>query len=337
MLRSTPKALLALLGALLLAATVFVVDLVCFRPFSLNHFYEKIDTQRAKATTDDGVWKLPDGDAYDASMLRTLATTNLAPQVVHAIAVSEVARIEAEMTAILRAQAELRSGETPGCAMSRLGRDPRFLYRNTEEGRGAALADYGRMIDDQLVRSRTLIGLAPKTGIEVRRVPEFKQATSAAAYCSAPATDDTRPGIFFANLRAMRAVAKYSMRTIALHEGVPGHHFQSSLAQEMTGVPTFRRVLPFSAYGEGWVLYAEWLGTEGVYEGDPYGDLGRLNYEIVRAVRLVVDTGIHYKRWTRAVAIPTCSTRPGLPEGVVVSEAERYIVSPGQACTTRSA
>ena len=135
----------------------------------------------------------------------------------------------------------------------------------------------------------------------------------------------------------MRAVAKYSMRTIALHEGVPGHHFQSSLAQEMTGVPTFRRVLPFSAYGEEWVLYTEWLGTEGVYEGDPYGDLGRLNYEIVRAVRLVVDTGIHYKRWTRAVAIPTCSTRPGLPEGVVVSEAERYIVSPGQACTTRSA
>ena len=293
-----------------------------------------IEAQRAKATDDDGVWKLPDGDAYYAYMLRTQTTTDLTPQVVHDIGASEVARIETEMAAILSAQGESRPDETPGAAMARLSKDTRFLYPNDDEGRKAALADYSRMIEDQLVRSRNLIGLAPKAAIEVRRVPEFKQSTAPAAYYFSPAMDGTRPGIFYANLRDMNELPKYGMRTMSIHEGVPGHHFQTAIALEMTGVPTFRKVLPFTAYSEGWALYAEWLGTElGVYEGDPYGDLGRLNYEMVRAVRLVVDTGIHFKRWTRADAIAYMLEKTGLPEGVVVSEVERYIVSPGQAST----
>ena len=291
------------------------------------------DAQLAKATTDDGAWKLPDGDAYYAYMLRAQTTTSLTPQAIHDIGLSEVARIEAEMAAILTAQGQLHAGESPGAVMGRLSKDQHFLYPNTDEGRAAALADYARMIDDQLVRSRKLIGLAPKAVIEVRRVPEFKQATAPAAYYTPPAIDGTRPGVFYANLRDMSELPKYSMRTMAIHEGVPGHHFQGSLAQEMKDVPTFRTVLPFSAYGEGWALYAEWLGTElGVYDDDPYGDLGRLNLEIVRAVRLVVDTGIHFKRWTRAEAIAYMLDKTGLPEGVVVSEVERYIVGPGQAC-----
>jgi uncharacterized protein (DUF885 family) len=291
------------------------------------------DGQLARATADDGAWKLPDGAAYYAYRLRSATTTNMTPQAVHDLGLAEVARIEKEMKAILLAQGQLQPGETTAQAMTRLGKDPRFLYPNTDEGRAAALADYTRMIADQLVRSRRVIGLVPKAKIEVRRVPEFKEATSPGAYYNSPAIDGSRPGIFYANLRNMDEVPKFSMRTLAIHEGVPGHHFQIALAQEQKKVPTFRMVVPFVAYLEGWALYAEWLGTElGVYQDDPFGDLGRLADEMLRAVRLVVDTGIHDRRWTRERAIAYMMEKTGMPEASVVSEVERYIVDPGQAC-----
>ena len=293
-------------------------------------FFEGLLT---RSTTDDGVWKLPDGDAYYAYRLRSATTTRMTPQEVHDLGLVEVARIETEMTAILAAQAQLRSGETPARALSRLAKDPRFLYPNTDDGRRAALADYTRMIEDQLARSRAVIGLVPKAAIEVKRVPEFKETNAPGAYYFPPALDGARPGVFYANLRDMNEVPKFGMRTLALHEGVPGHHFQVALAQEQEGGPTFRKVLPFTAYGEGWALYAEWLGTElGLYKDDPFGDLGRLQAEMFRAVRLVVDTGIHYKRWTRERAIAYMQEKTGMPEGEVVTEIERYIVEPGQAC-----
>ena len=289
--------------------------------------------QLTRSTTDDGVWKLPDGDAYYAYRLRNMTTTRMTPQEVHQLGVSEVARIEGEMKAILGTHAQLRSGETPARALSRLAHDPKFLYANTDEGRTAALADYTRMIEDQLARSRAVIGLIPKAPIEVKRVPEFKEKNAPGAYYYPPALDGTRPGVFYANLRDMNEAPKFGMRTLALHEGVPGHHFQIALAQEQDGGPTFRKVLPFTAYGEGWALYAEWLGTElGFYKDDPFGDLGRLQAEMFRAVRLVVDTGIHYKRWTREQAIAYMQEKTGLPEGEVITEIERYIVEPGQAC-----
>jgi len=289
--------------------------------------------QLSRSATDDGVWKLPDGDSYYAYRLRSETTTRMTPQEVHDLGRSEVARIEGEMTAILAAQAQLQPGEVPAQALARLARDPRFLYPNTDDGRKAALADYATMIEDQLARSRAVIGLVPKAPIEVRRVPEFKQTTAPSAYYSPPALDGTRPGVFYANLRDMNEVPKFGMRTLALHEGVPGHHFQIALAQEQEGGPTFRKVLPFTAYAEGWALYAEWLGTElGLYKDDPSGDLGRLQAEMFRAVRLVVDTGIHYKRWTRERAIAYMQEKTGMPEGEVVTEIERYIVEPGQAC-----
>jgi len=155
------------------------------------------------------------------------------------------------------------------------------------------------MIDAQLVRSRQVIGMSPKAPIEVKRVPEFKEKTAPGAYYDMPALDGSRPGVFYANLRNMNDLPKFGMRTLSIHEGVPGHHFQIALAQEQQGGPTFRKVLPFTAYMEGWALYAEWLGSElGVYQNDPFSDLGRLQAEMFRAVRLVVDTGIHSKRWT---------------------------------------
>jgi uncharacterized protein (DUF885 family) len=293
-------------------------------------FFER---QLPRSTTDDGAWKLPDGDAYYAYRLRSETTTKMTPQQVHDLGLSEVARIAQEMTAILTAQGRLQPGETPAHALARLAKDPQFLYPNDAAGRKAALADYAAMVDDQLARSRKVIGLVPKAPIEVRRVPEFREKTAPGAYYVGPALDGTRPGVFYANLRDMNEAPKYRMRTLSIHEGVPGHHFQIALAQEQEGGPTFRRVIPFTAYAEGWALYAEWLGTElGVYKDDPFGDLGRLQDEMFRAVRLVVDTGIHFKRWTREQAIAYMQENTGQPQAEVVAEVERYIVDPGQAC-----
>ena len=176
-------------------------------------------------------------------------------------------------------------------------------------------------------------GLLPKAPIEVRRIPEFKEKTAPGAYYQRPALDGSRPGVFYANLRDMAEVPKFGMKTLAYHEGVPGHHFQIAVAQEVKGLPTFRSMLPFTAYLEGWALYTEWFAREmGLYQDDPYGDLGRLQAEMFRAVRLVVDTGIHFKRWTREQAIDYMVDKTGMGRPEVTSEIERYIVMPGQAC-----
>jgi uncharacterized protein (DUF885 family) len=291
------------------------------------------ESQLIRATSDDGAWKLPDGDAYYAWRLRNATTTRMTPQQVHDLGLTEVARIEAQMKAILSAQAALQPGETPGQAVARLAKDSRFLYPDSEAGRQAALADFRKMQDEQLARSRALFGLLPQAAIDVERVPEFKEKTSPGAYYEPPAIDGTRPGVFYANLRDTTELPKFGMRTLAVHEGVPGHHFQISIAQQQQGVPTFRTVLPFTAYQEGWALYAEWLAVEmGLYRDDAFGDLGRLRDEMLRAVRLVVDTGIHAQRWPRERAIAYMVDKTGFAEAAVVSEVERYIVDPGQAC-----
>lgn len=284
-----------------------------------------------KATTDDGVWKLPEGDAFYAYKLRENTTTTLNPNEVHALGLSEVTRIETEMQSILDQNGF--SGQPIGVALENLGKDPRFLYPNDDKGRADALAEYKRLIEVATERSKQLFLTVPKAKCEVRRVPEFKEATSAGAYYNMGAQDGTRPGIFFANLRDMNEVPKWGMPTLAYHEGVPGHHWQISIAQELTGLPQFRKVIPFTAYNEGWALYCEWLAKEaGWYEGDPFGDLGRLRDELFRAVRLVVDTGIHAKRWTREQAITYMREKTGMGEKDVKAEIERYIVMPGQAC-----
>ena len=284
-----------------------------------------------KTTTDDGVWKLPDGEAFYAHQLRQNTTTTLNPVEIHALGVAEVARIEAEMRAILDANGF--AGQPIGAAMDALGKDPRFLFPNDDAGRAAALAEYTRLIDQALERSPQLFATLPHAKMEVRRVPEFKEATGPGAYYEAPALDGTRPGIFYANLRDLGENPKWGMPTLAYHEGVPGHHFQIAIAQELKGLPQFRKLIPFTSYAEGWALYTEWLAKEaGWYENDPFGDLGRLQAEMFRAVRLVVDTGIHAQRWTREQAIAYMLEKTGMGEKEVTSEIERYIVAPGQAC-----
>ena len=285
-----------------------------------------------KTTTDDGVWKLPDGDAFYAYKLHENTTTTLNPTEVHELGLREVSRIEGEMRTILDANGF--AGQPIGEAMDKLAKDPRFLYSNDDKGRAEALARYTELIKQATDRSsKELFLTTPRAKIEVRRVPEFKEATAPGAYYDIAAMDGSRPGIFFANLRDMNEVPKWSMPTLAYHEGVPGHHWQISTAEELKGVPQFRKIIPFTAYMEGWALYCEWLAKQvGWYDNDPLGDLGRLRDELFRAVRLVVDTGIHAKHWTREQAIAYMREKTGMGEKEVKSEIERYIVAPGQAC-----
>ena len=294
----------------------------------LIDYFKRIEP---KTTTDDGVWKMPEGDAFYAYTLHENTTTTMKPNDVHDLGLREVARIEGEMRGILDANGF--AGATIGEAMDKLGKDPRFLFSNDDKGRADALAEYKRLIDTATERCKQLFLTAPKAKCEVRRVEAFKEATAPGAYYQGGAMDGSRPGIFFANLRDMNEIPKWSMPTLAYHEGIPGHHWQISIAQELKGIPQFRKVIPFTAYAEGWALYCEWLAKQlGWYEGDPFGDLGRLRDELFRAVRLVVDTGIHAKRWTREQAIAYMREKTGMGEKEVRSEIERYIVNPGQAC-----
>ena len=225
------------------------------------------------------------------------------------------------------------AGRPVGASMERLGKDPPFHFSNDDKGRADALAEYNRLLAEATERSKQLFLTMPKAKLEVQRVPQFKEATAPGAYYQGAALDGTRPGVFFANLRDMNDVPKWSMPTLAYHEGIPGHHWQISIAQELRGLPQFRKIIPFTAYAEGWALYTEWLAKQaGWYEKDPFGDLGRLQAELFRAVRLVVDTGIHAKRWTREQAIAYMREKTGMTEKEVTAEIERYIVMPGQAC-----
>jgi uncharacterized protein (DUF885 family) len=285
-----------------------------------------------KTTTDDGVWKLPDGDAFYAYILRSNTTTEMPPNEVHELGLREVTRIEGEMRTLLDANGF--AGQPIGASIDKLSKDPRFLYSNDDKGRAEALAEYKRLIDHAVEDSKAhLFYVAPKAQIDIRRVEPFKEATAPGAYYQGGAMDGSRPGIFYANLRDMNEVPKWGMPSLAYHEGVPGHHWQISIAQELKGVPQFRKVLPFTAYAEGWALYCEWLAKQaGWYDKDPFGDLGRLRDEQLRAVRLVVDTGIHAKHWTREQAIAYMRDKTGIGEKEVKAEIERYIVNPGQAC-----
>lgn len=285
---------------------------------------------KPETTSDDGVWKLPNGDAFYKQALRTHTTTDLEPLEVHAIGLREVDNIQAEMDAILRSEGYTEG--TVGERMLALSKEERFLYPDTDAGREQILADYQAIIDEIDAGMDSAFTLRPEAGMEVRRIPEFKEKTSPGAYYNMPARDGSRPGIFYANLRSVKEIPQYGMRTLAYHEGIPGHHFQIALQGELEDLPIFRTFPLFTAYTEGWALYSEQVAAEMGYQDDPYDRLGYLQGALFRAVRLVVDTGIHAKRWTREEAIEYMTANTGMPESDVVAEIERYIVMPGQAC-----
>jgi uncharacterized protein (DUF885 family) len=289
----------------------------------------QLEGMRERAGREDGVWHLPDGEAYYAWTVRWHTTTDHTPEQLHQRGLDEIARIQREMRELLRAE-HVPVGDL-AATIRALGRDPRFLYPDSDEGRAQLLADYQAIVADAVERLPTLFGRLPRAKVAVQRVPVFKEQGAARAYYDLPPFDGSRPGVFYANLRHTAEHPKFGMRTLAYHEAVPGHHLQIAIAQELEGVPFFRRIVPFTAFIEGWAHYAERLAAESGFFPTRFDRLGELVGEAFRAARLVVDTGIHAKRWTREQAIDYMAANTGLELTEVVAEVERYTVMPGQA------
>ena len=289
----------------------------------------QLEEMRERAGAQDGIWHLPDGEACYAWLVRLHTTTDRTPAEIHERGLAEVARIQGEMREILRAKGI--PADDLAQAIRGLSRDPRFLFPDTDEGRKQILAGYQAIIDDANTRLPALFGRLPRARVVVERVPVFKEEGAARGYYELPPFDGSKPGVFYANLRHTAEHPKFGMRTLAYHEAIPGHHLQVALAQELEGVPFFRRVVPFTAFQEGWALYAERLAGESGFHPTRFDRLGQLVAEVFRAARLVVDTGIHAKRWTREQAIDYMTANTGMEPTSVVAEVERYIVMPGQA------
>ncbi len=280
-----------------------------------------------RAQSNDGAWRQPHGERHYAYAVRYYTTTDMTPREVHELGLAEVARIGAEMDGLLRERGLAEGGV--GARMRQLGQDPAQRYGSGEADKQAMLARYQAILDEANREIGKAFDRRPKLGVEVRPMPDYAQAGAGGAYYASGSFDGARPGVFYANLRAPGDIPKFSMRTIAYHEGIPGHHFQAALAQEMQEVPFFRNVIDFPAYSEGWALYGERLAFELGFGKDPLDQLGRLRDDMLRAARLVVDTGLHYKRWSREQAIAYMAEQTGMAESEVEPEVERTIVRPG--------
>ena len=273
-----------------------------------------------------GAWSLPDGEAYYQQRLERMTTLPLTADEIFDTGISEVARIQAEMEEI---KARVGFEGSLQDFFTFIRNDDRFYHPNTDEGRAAYIAD--AILAATYEKLPEFFGILPKAGLQVRRVEPFREQDGGAAHYARGTKDGSRPGTFYAHLSDMRAASKHRLENLAYHEGVPGHHMQISIQQELEGLPAFRANKGYTAYSEGWGLYAEGLGKEmGGYE-DPYADFGRLSGEIWRAVRLVVDTGIHAKRWTQDEAVQYALENSPRPEPSVRSEIRRYFNNPGQA------
>ncbi|MCS6191073.1 DUF885 domain-containing protein [Shewanella baltica] len=293
-------------------------------------FIDYFTQLQAKAGTDDGYWALPNGDLAYEQLLKFFTTTNYTADEIHAKGLAEVDRIQSEIMTILAAEGyDVSQGFS--VAIEALAADPKFYYEDSDAGRAQILVDYQHILDEVNAGLGDAFRIRPEAGMEVVRIPEFKEKTAPGAYYQQPAIDGSRPGRFYANLYDIKATPKYGMRTLAYHEGIPGHHFQIAVAMELEGMPLIRKMAPFTAYIEGWALYSERLAWELGFEKDPFDNIGRLQAELFRAVRLVVDTGIHHSRWTREQAIDYMKKNTGMSDRDVTAEIERYIVMPGQA------
>ena len=292
-------------------------------------FIAEVEKVRPQADNNNGIWRLPDGDKYYANRIRTHTTTEMSADELHDLGLAEVARIRSEMDAI-RESVDF-DGDL-GAFFEYLRSDPGNYYENTDEGRAAYLADATALIEEIMELAPGYFNVLPEASLEVRRVEPWRENAGSTAFYNRPAPDGSRPGIYYVNMRDMRAVQKSQMNSLAYHEGAPGHHFQLAIQQELSDIPLFRRFGGFTVYSEGWALYAERLALEmGLYEGKPLRNFGRLSEEMKRAVRLVVDTGIHSKRWTRDEAIAYMRDNTPMADADIVRQIDRYIVNPGQA------
>jgi uncharacterized protein (DUF885 family) len=297
---------------------------------ALDRHIATVTELRGKATHDAGVWRLPDGAAYYAGALKAATTTNMTPDEVHQLGLQQVAELEARLDPILRGHG-LTQG-TAGERLAQLNKEPSQLYPNTDEGRAALLAELNRHIERMDARLPEAFATLPKAEVEVRRVPPLIQAGAPGGYYDSAPLDGSRPAIYYINLRDTFDRPKFGLATLTFHEATPGHHLQVSLAQESEDIPLIRRLGGYSAYSEGWALYAEQLADEmGLYEGDPLGRAGMLQSYLFRATRLVVDSGLHAKRWSREQATDYFIKTTGIARGRSQGEIDRYTVWPGQA------
>jgi uncharacterized protein (DUF885 family) len=294
--------------------------------------YEKLIaamlTQQAAARETDGVWALPDGEAYYAERLSNQTTTAMNADDIHRTGLEAVARIHGEMGAIMRT---VGFTGTRDAFFDYLETDPKFFVADTAEGKARYMREATTLIDTMRTRLPEAFSIMPKAPMEVRAVEPFREQSAGLAFYQRPAPDGSRPGVYYVNTFNVRAIPTYQMEALAYHEGIPGHHMQIAIAQELEGIPKFRKFGGFTAYSEGWALYTEQLPKEMGFYQDPYSDFGRLTLELRRAIRLVVDTGLHHKRWTRQQAIDyILANQPG-DEPSARRDIDRYIVMPGQA------
>jgi uncharacterized protein (DUF885 family) len=300
---------------------------------SLKPAYEKLiaflEQLEKRANDDAGVWKFADGAAFYEYALRRTTTTDLTANQIHEIGLKEVARIHAEMTKIkdkVGFKGDLQA------FFKFMREDRQFYLPDTDEGRATYLARAVEIIEEMKNRLDELFATKPKADIVVKAVEKFREQSAGKAFYQQPAPDGSRPGMFYVNLREMQSNPTYQLEALAYHEGIPGHHMQIAIAQELSGVPKFRKFgLRYTAYTEGWGLYSELAPKEiGMYR-DPYSDFGRLALELWRAGRLVVDTGIHHKKWTRQQAIDYLKQNTPNSEADCIDAINRYIVMPSQA------
>ncbi|WP_220446249.1 DUF885 domain-containing protein [Microbulbifer harenosus] len=292
---------------------------------NLNSYLAELEK---KATTDDGAWKLPDGDKFYQHRLNVYTTTDMTAAEIHQKGLEEVARIHDEMRAIMK---QVKFDGSLQEFFEFMRTDPQFYYPETEDGKQRYLKEATAIIDTMKGRLDELFITKPKADLIVKAVEPFREKSAGKAFYQRPAPDGSRPGIYYANLYKMSSMPTYQMEALAYHEGIPGHHMQLSIMQELESVPSFRKYGGYTAYTEGWGLYSELVPKEIGFYQNPYSDFGRLAMELWRAGRLVVDTGIHSKKWTREQAIDWLTENTPNPPADVQKAIERYIVMPGQA------
>ncbi|MCD8559386.1 MAG: DUF885 domain-containing protein [Shewanella xiamenensis] len=287
-----------------------------------------IKTLEAKADSRDGVWKLPDGEAFYNNALARTTTTHMTADEIHQLGLAEVERIHNEMRAIMK---KVNFNGTLQEFFTFMRDDPQFYYPNTAEGKAAYLADATKLIDNMRSRLDEVFKVKPKAAMIVKQVEAFREKSAGKAFYEQPAPDGSRPGSYYANLYDMKAMPKYQMEALAYHEGIPGHHMQIAISQELKDIPKFRKFGGYTAYIEGWGLYSESFPKEMGLYADPYSDFGRLAMELWRACRLVVDTGIHAKQWTREQGIAYYVDNTPNAKSDAKKMVERHIVMPSQA------
>ncbi|MCX7587550.1 DUF885 domain-containing protein [Phenylobacterium sp. 58.2.17] len=287
---------------------------------------------RPKAVHDAGCWRLPDGDEYYRLGLRNYTTSNITPDEVHKTGLELVASLGAEADALMK-----KAGYTKGTVGERyraMAEDPKQVYPNTDAGKEELLAKLNEQVKIIEGKLPQWFGQLPKAPLEIRRVPPATEAGAPGGYYFSPSLDGTRPGIYWINLRDTAEVPAWTLPTLTYHEGLPGHHLQLALNNEAGDLPLIRKVIGFSGYSEGWALYAEQLAVEmGMYDNDVLGHIGMIHDAMFRAVRLVVDSGMHHKRWSREQAVKYFVDNIGDAEASAITEVERYCVWPGQACS----